>query len=197
MKKRTIWNKKSATFWRERGSTSSSSCVWRPSAAQATSVPDGIPVRGTAHQAVSAQAEVPADAARQDDGDHRGRRGRRGQEQGGDHWTDCGTDRKNRGISHSQGRGRSDLEAEPSAKKATETKTEETEPTAGQSKDGPAVTTSGTAARWSWPVEGEVAEAFSVEELTYIQAMGTGAPTAALTSPPRWGTRWPPPWMAR
>ena len=34
------------------------------------------------------------------------------------------------------------------------------------------MTTSGTAARWSWPVEGEVAEAFSVEELTYNQAMG-------------------------
>jgi murein DD-endopeptidase MepM/ murein hydrolase activator NlpD len=123
-------------------------------------------------QAVSAQAEVPADAARQDDveitvDDEDGEAKNKAETTG----QTAEQTAKTEESPTAKAEGDQDLEAEPSAK-ATETKTEETEPTAGQSKDGPAVTTSGTAARWSWPVEGEVAEAFSVEELTYNQAMG-------------------------
>ena len=134
-------------------------------------------------QAVSAQAEVPADAARQDDveitvDDEDGEAKNKAETTG----QTAEQTAKTEESPTAKAEGDQDLEAEPSAK-ATETKTEETEPTAGQSKDGPAVTTSGTAARWSWPVEGEVAEAFSVEELTYNQAM-VAFITLTIPTPP-------------
>lgn len=125
-------------------------------------------------QSVSAQAEVPADKAKQDDveitvdeedGEAKNKAGQNTQS------TTAEQTAKTEESPTDKAEGDQDLEAEPS-QKAAATKKENSETTASQSKDGPAMTTSGTVSKWSWPLEGEVAEAFSTEELTYNEAMG-------------------------
>lgn len=119
-------------------------------------------------QAVSAEAEVPADSARQDDVEITV------DDDGEAVNKDAAAAEKTAKTEESptaKAQGDQDLEAEPSAK-ATETKNEDAESTANQSKDGAAVATSGSAVKWTWPLEGEVAEAFSSEKLTYNEAMG-------------------------
>ena len=125
-------------------------------------------------QAVSAQAEVPADSAKQDDveitvddedGEAKNKEDQAAQSAAAEQTA------KTEESPTAQAEGDQDLEAEPS-QKVTETK-EETETTADQSnKDGAAVTTGGAVTQWSWPLEGEVAAAFSTEELTYNEALG-------------------------
>lgn len=88
-------------------------------------------------QAVSAQAEVPADAARQDDveitvDDEDGEAKNKAETTG----QTAEQTAKTEESPTAKAEGDQDLEADPSAK-ATETKTEETEPTAGQSKGRP------------------------------------------------------------
>lgn len=126
-------------------------------------------------QAVSAQAEVPADSAKQDDveitideedGEAKNKEGQSTAQS-----TTAEQTATTEESPTTKAEGDEDLEAEPS-QQVTQTK-EETDATASQTnKDGAAVTTSGTVTRWSWPLEGEVAEAFSTEELTYNEAMG-------------------------
>ena len=123
-------------------------------------------------QAVSAQAEVPAETAQQDDveltvedddGEAKNKAGAEAQT--------AEEIAKAEESPTANAEGDQDLEADPSAN-ATEPQEKDAETTANQSKDGPAVTTSGTVSKWSWPLEGEVAEAFSTETLTYNEAMG-------------------------
>lgn len=121
-------------------------------------------------QSVSAQAEVPAATQQddveltvEDDGEAKNKEGAEAQT--------AEQIAKAEESPTAGAQGDEDLEAEPSAN-APETQEKDAETTANQSKDGPAVTTSSTVSKWSWPLEGEVAEAFSTETLTYNEAMG-------------------------
>lgn len=145
-------------------------------------------------QSVSAQAEVPADRAKQDDvaittdpedGEAQNKAGDSTGSKTPSNTAEQTS--KTEESPTSKAEGDQDLEAEPS-QKATATKKQQPETAANQSKDGPAVTTS-AAAKWSWPLEGEVAAAFSTEKLTYNEAMGdwrahTGIDIAAKVGDP-------------
>ena len=135
-------------------------------------------------QAVSAQAEVPADSAKQDDveitideedGEAKNKEGQSTAQS-----TTAEQTATTEESPTTKAEGDEDLEAEPS-QQVTQTK-EETDATASQTnKDGAAVTTSGTVTRWPRPSP--------LRSSPTTRPWGTGAPTPALTSPRKWAIR--------
>ncbi len=118
-------------------------------------------------QSVSAKAEVPASTGKQDDvevvldgeGDTKTAANQT-----------TGTTQEE--LPTTKAEGDEDLEAKASKNASSQTnQSKRTESTATQSEDSAAVTTSASNS-WNWPLEGEVAEAFSTETLSYNEAMG-------------------------
>ena len=167
LKKRTIWNKV-ADFLEGRGfyivlalclaAIGGSGYYLYRTVSLAGALPD---------QTVSARAEVPADLPEPDltvpapeDGDSDDGTPESGTESAGGEAAESGILEEEPADG---AEGDEDLDAEPAA----QVRTREKKPAQEKKEEPPATET----ARWSWPVEGEVIEAFSPDTLTYNAAM--------------------------